>query len=289
MTTVVASEIEVLSSRPARKESSEWLDLPIYMSYFEKLSEDVLLDVLKICVRTSKLVNVEITSISNETWNAKDELAKDIYNMRKISNLASLYLKEGQHELAKNVLLRGWKRAGEIECKSKRFAFLMKLCELSYGFHQYRQALAVFRDIEEPTDAKCQKSYVLLGSKVASATGDVTLSLQYFQRAIDGEPFETAIRALAVLCVDLKQVGAFEAAKSTLENLASDGIENAGILTVTDFAERSVQRARNRPKTPKLQQKQFFYCACALGSALLLGLLYWIECRSLASMEWSKQ
>merc|ERR1712151_914658 len=111
--------------------------------------------------RSQKLQNVPQKSISEKAYKARDELSKDPHDLKKIHNLGFIYWDEGQHEPCLNVLMRGWKRASEIEDEKVRFRFLLKLCELSHGMWKFRQALAVFRDIAEPSDKDELKSWLL--------------------------------------------------------------------------------------------------------------------------------
>merc|ERR1719491_1842548 len=164
-----------------------------------------------------KLQNVSIPSISDSTWQAKDALQKDPCNLKLITKLGYLFCKEGQHDQCLNAMMRGWKRVGEIPDLDARFRFLMKLAELSMGFWKYRQGLAIWRDIEEPAEPRQLKSYLILGTQLWCNNGDLQQSSRLFQRCIDQEPFENAIRILAALGLDLKKVGGYEVAKSMIE------------------------------------------------------------------------
>mmetsp|Transcript_95332 Transcript_95332/g.199411 ORF Transcript_95332/g.199411 Transcript_95332/m.199411 type:complete len:293 (+) Transcript_95332:72-950(+) len=284
---LVASEQQVQSAPAARsKEVEKWEELPVYMHSFERVVNEAVVDVVKMYTRSAKLKNVPIPSISNETAEYKDALTKDPFNLRKMNNLAFRYLHEGQHEMALNVLMRGWKRASEIPDEKIRFRFLMKVCELSYGFWKYKQALAAFRDIVEPEDPKFQKPYLILGTQVWSQNGDLHQGLKFFQRSIDGESIQLATRTLAVTVLDLKKAGAFEAAKSSVENIAGQK-DHPDVLMISEFADKVAEENKALIPQKVLQdQRTFIALAVALSFFFFLIVLYWLERRSLAAMDW---
>lgn len=281
---LVASETAVQRAAPAEKKDSDWKTTGVYMGNLDNFIDEAIVDVLKMTSRSSKLKNVPIPSISNEAWQAKDGLAQDPYNLKKINNLGQIYWKEGQHEQCLNVMIRGWKRAGEIEDEVVRFKFLMKICELSMGLWKYRQALAVFRDIAEPSDPKDLKSYLILGTQVWCQNGELQQGLKFFQRAIENESFQFALRVFAIVVVDLKKAGAYEAAKSTMDNLAGQP-GNADIAMIDAFVEGSANR--KAIVTPEMQERQLIIAAVVMGFIVLVGFLYWLESRSLASMSFT--
>jgi len=283
---LVAAETEVQFAPPAtKKEDEKWEELPIYMAGFERVCDEAVIDVMKMFTRSSKIKSVQIPSISNITMREKDGVMKDPYNLRKINNLAYHYLREGQHEMALNVLMRGWKRAGEITDEIVRLRFLMKVCELSFGYWKYKQALAVFRDISEPSDPKHRKSYLLLGTQVWSSNGDLQQGLKFFQRCIDGEPLQVATRTLAVTVLELKKAGAFEAAKSTVENLAGIN-DHADIMLISEFAECAGDNKKVLSRGMN-EQRNMIIAAVTVSMFFLMLMLYWLESRSLAAMDWT--
>merc|ERR1719507_1992753 len=118
-------------------------------------------------------------------------------------------------------MLRGWKRAGEIEEKHARFCFLMKLSELSFCVSKFRQALAVLNDIPEPDSQSQNKPYWILMCHVRSANNDVQGTLRAFQRAIEGADYQDALRVLALVIIDLKSLDIYELGKTAVEKLAA--------------------------------------------------------------------
>lgn len=283
---IVASETEVQSAPPAkRKEEEKWEEIPIYMSGFERIVDEAVIDVMKMFTRSSKIKSVDIPSISDQTMSYKDALDKDPFNLRKMNNLAYHYLREGQHELGLNILIRGWKRAGEIPSEEVRFRFLMKAAELSYGIWKYKQALAVFRDITEPpADSKFRKSYLMLGTQVWSQNGDLQKGLKFFQESVDGESLQVATRVLAIVVLDLKKTGGFEAARSTIENLAGKN-DHPDILMITDFAERCGQN-RGMLTRGLHDQRNVMILAVGIFVVFFFCMLWYLEHKSLSKMSW---
>mmetsp|Transcript_1504 Transcript_1504/g.3579 ORF Transcript_1504/g.3579 Transcript_1504/m.3579 type:complete len:257 (+) Transcript_1504:28-798(+) len=255
------------------------------MGGFEKLGEEAIVDVMKMYTRSSKIKNVPMPSMSNAACALKDALAKDPYSLLKMNNLGYQYWKDGQSEQCLNVLMRGWKRANEIPDEGKRFNFLMKVCELSFGFWKFKQALAVFRDIIEPVDEKFLKPYLILGTQVWAANGDLQQSLKFFQRSIENESFKVAVRVLAIVALELKKAGAFEAAKSSIENLAGDGAsDHPDILMVAEFCESHEDRKKEN-NSIELKQRAVLYGGVGMGVMIILMFLYWLESSSLAKMK----
>ena len=97
--------------------------------------------------------------MSNEAKVAKDALAEDTYNMEFIYALGCAYADDMYWEKCCNVLRRGWKRIHESSDMDFRFDFLRKLCETLCKLEKYRQALAVFNDIEKPVAVEDARAY----------------------------------------------------------------------------------------------------------------------------------
>merc|ERR1712039_425654 len=181
-----------------------------------------------------------------------------------------------------NVLMRGWKRSSEIEDEKIRFRFLLKLCELSHGMWKFRQALAVFRDIAEPSDKDELKSWLLLGTQVWASNGDLAQGLKFFKRGIEGEKFNRAARILAIVAKDLKKAGAFEAAKSSLENMKGSEY-SSDLLMIDEFIKSS--EVKGPSATVDQMKRRFIIGGVSFVSVVILCVLYWLERRSLASLN----
>jgi hypothetical protein len=281
---LVAAETKVQSAPlGGKKKESEWREFITYMWIFEKIENEAIVDIIKMFTRSTKIKNVPLKSISNEACALKDDLAKDPFSLLKINNLAHQYMKEGQSEQCLNVLMKGWKRAGEIPDEKTRFNYLMKTCELSFGLWKYKQALAVFRDITEPADEKLLKSYLILGTQVWATNGDLQQSLKFFQRSIEGQSFKVAVRVWAVVSLDLRKVGAFEAAKTSIETLAGEN-EHPEIMMVNQFVEASEERKKEE-KTVSTKGNVIIGTGASIMVLILFGFLYYLERESLASLK----
>lgn len=200
--------------------AKEWKKLPLYLGGFDKLRDEHIVDVIKFGIKPRHRTKQVITSSSSAAKGARDALAEDPYNIHLIYDLAYQYAAEGHFEQCMNVMLRGWKRASEIEDSSARFRFLMKLCELSYSSSKFRQAQAVLQDIDEPEDPSDRKAYFILSCHVHSANKDVQRTLRAFQRAIEGEGYQSAVRVFALTLLNLRDVGLYEIGKSAIDKLA---------------------------------------------------------------------
>jgi len=283
----VATETEVQRVPPAGKTYDEdWKPLGLYHENIEAYYKEALMDVVKITARTSKLKSVPITSISDETWVARDELQKDPYNMKRINNVGYCYWKEGQHEQSLNVMMRGWKRAVEIPDAKIRFRFLMKLAELSMGLWKHRQGLAIFRDLEEPVDPQALKAYLILGTQLWCHNGDMQQGLKFFKRCIEGEPYEAAIRIFAVLVLELKKVGGYEAARSSMEQLLPNG-HTADLVQLDSFLESIANKKTD--VSPDQLKRRFHIGLGTIATLAFLGLLYWLETHSFAAIAAAKE
>jgi len=284
--TIVATQTSIETAPPARKSDTEdWKIASLYLDALEKYYSEAVADVIKITNRTSKLKNVSVPSISNEAWHARDQLHLDPYNLKLINNLGALYAKEGQHDQCLNVMMRGWKRAGEIPDVHVRFRFLMKIAELSMGLWKYRQALAVYRDIEEPSEPRELKAYLVLGTQLWCNNGDLQQSLKMFRRCIEDEPYRVALRIFAVLARDLKRVGGYEAAKSTMENL-HDHDQGTDLALIDMFVQQSQEKSQ--VLTHDQLQRRFFVGAGSVFAFFLLCVLFYFERKSFAALAAGK-
>merc|ERR1711920_370811 len=162
----------------------------------------------------------------------------------------------------------------------------MKLAELSMGLWKYRQGLAIWRDIEEPSDPKQLKSYNLLGTQLWCNNGDLQQSLKFFQRCIDKENFENAVRLFAVVVLDLKKVGGYEAAKSTVEQLLPENGWDSDLQVLDAFVQQSSERKKQL--TPDQAKNRFIIACVAVVSVLLMMVLYYFESQSFAAIKAGK-
>ncbi|CAK0822564.1 unnamed protein product [Prorocentrum cordatum] len=96
----------------------------------ESLRSYDVVEVLRLALSTGRIG--KRTEMSEETKRARDALADCPMNMCRINELGRCYANEAQYDKCEIALLRGWKRANEIEDASIRFCFLLKLCESSY-------------------------------------------------------------------------------------------------------------------------------------------------------------
>eukprot|EP00415_Alexandrium_ostenfeldii_P001467 UN1467 len=218
---------------------------------------------------------------SDEAQAAREALAEDPYNLHLILELAHKYVTQGHVERAGNVLLRGWKRAGEIEDVHVRFCFLMKLCEVSYLLSRFKQAMAVLQDVAEPADPVERKSYHILSCHVFGANKEVQKTLKAFQKAIEGEDFEMAVRIYALTLTDLKEVGIYSVAKSAIERMAPEGEKDSTLAMLDGFATKEPDTSLR----PDDIQRYFLMAAAVAAAAVLLGLLYWLEQWSLGRLK----
>jgi hypothetical protein len=220
--------------------------------------------------------------MSEEIRKARDALADDPHSMYWINELGRIYAKEAQWDKCEIALLRGWKRAGEIQDSEVRFHFLMKLCEASYNLEKYRQALAVLNDIEEPQGALEQQALLIMTVRVKAANQDAPGALKAFTKLVDSEDFGFGSRMLAVTMFDLRKAGAYEPAKYAVEKMAGP-CDPKSMLSMLD--EAAVQQ-----KSPAARQEEltkYFVGGGVALSVLLLGIvLYFLEQWSLG--KWAE-
>lgn len=251
--------------------------LHLFMGNLERLRNDHILDVIRLGMRPKNVKPiVPLKSPSDEVMDARRALANDPYNLQLMSDLAYRYTTDGRLEQCINVLLRGWKRASEFEDASMRFCFLMKLAELSTLFGKHKQAAAVLADITEPEDAVERKSYFLLSCRVKAANKDGLGALAAFQKTLDGEDAEMAVRLLAVCMMDLKIVGSYQAARGAVEKLSPEATK--GELEIMD---RVAEQDHSSEPSAGIPVRAISMAVVVLLFALLVPLLYYLEQASL--------
>merc|ERR1719162_79177 len=107
-----------------------------------------------------------LPGLKHETKAAKDALDRDPYDLQLIFDLGDGYIQEDKCSNAANVLIRGWKRMGELDNPEGKFLFLLKLCHASNECGKYKQAEAVLEDMEEPQDPEMAMDYFRIKTKV---------------------------------------------------------------------------------------------------------------------------
>jgi len=242
----------------------------------ESLRSYDVVEVLRLALSTGRIG--KRTEMSEETKRARDALADCPMNMCRINELGRCYANEAQYDKCEIALLRGWKRANEIEDASIRFCFLLKLCESSYYLQKYRQAMAVLKDIEEPQEPEELSALLLLACRVHACNKDVTGAMKMYSRAIKDEDFQGAVKVLALVMFDLRKCGAYELAKHAVENSAKPGDPKDMLQMLDDACEQK--------PNPRVREEQFmryiFVGSCAFVGLLMCFFLYWLEQRSLS-------
>mmetsp|Transcript_47451 Transcript_47451/g.133968 ORF Transcript_47451/g.133968 Transcript_47451/m.133968 type:complete len:279 (+) Transcript_47451:30-866(+) len=257
-----------------------WVQCDLYMGGLRSILNYDILDVVMCSVRPKKLFKPLGTS--NEELSARNALAADPYNLRLIIKLGHLYAKKAKIENCHNVLLRGWKRAGEIEDVNVRFCFLLKLCEVSLTLRKYRQAFAVLHDIQEPEeDGEYLNAYLVISVQVHAINGDQMRALKMFQRAIEGKEFDVAVRIWALVQVELKKAGGYEAAKSLIEKRANGPTDQAHL----QMLEQCSNIGQNRKPSSEDQMRKWMMAGVVVLVAMLVYFLSVLEAWSLASLK----
>lgn len=256
----------------------EWRPCTLCMPTVDDLMKEDVLDVLKLALRPRQ--PPEKPGLSNTLKAARDALQEDPYNLLLINELGRLYAQEARWDKCANVLLRGWKRAHEIQDEKIRFCFLMKLCEVSVRLALFRQAHAILQDIEEPTEGHERKAYLVMCVQVYSNCGDVQRALKSFQRAIEGETFSRAVRIFALTLFDLQKAGAFQSAKSALEKMSPGYHDKSTLQMLETFAERQDQKANQFDPT-----KLLIISGCVAVFLIFIYLLWLLEQWSLSRLK----
>lgn len=265
-------------------EPPEWSMLTLYINNVDLVMSYDIIEVIRLSMSPGKkIVKKDSTGVSDKIIKSKEAFDADPYSMHLMNELAAQYAREGHLDKCCNVLMRGWKRASEIQDSKVRFHFLMKLCELSFIQGQYRQAFAVLKDIHDPPEGKeCQVSYLVLSCKVHARSGNLQGALKALQQAIEPEEFSHAVRIWALVLVDFRACGGYEPARKYMEKKAGDDIMFKHNLEMLDGC---ATQTKNSSKTSLSQFGTTPYFAVAGGIILLLFiyLLYVLESWSLVS------
>lgn len=259
----------------------EWRPCTLTIPNVSDAEKEDVLDVAKMCLRPrSGLFQPKHKGLPNKIKVVKDALQEDPYNMMLINELGRLYVCEGRWENGVNVLLRGWKRAGEIPDPKIRFHFLMKLSEGSYRLSKFLQAFAVLQDIEEPASGEDLTTFLVFACQLCSAVGDSQRALRYFARAIEGATFHRAVRALTMAMYDLHKANAFESAQAAVQKLSKTQFDGQTLSMLHTMI--------SKPK-PRMEQKDFnklmITIAVVTAVILLIYVLYLLEQHSLSKIK----
>jgi len=230
-------------------------------------------------------------SNSNKAQAAKEALEEDPYSLEKIIDLGFIYASEVQYEKAGNVLMRGWKRVGELTDPAERFYFLMELAEVSFRNRLYKQAHAVLMDIDEPQDYYEKKAYQLLSCHAHAEIGDGSKALSVFIKAIDGETFGSAIKIWAACALRLRKVGAHEPGKEAIIKKARTGqdflMDQSRIQTVESWAmlNDTPTDLKGLLNFEDGMPKWIIVAGVMFIMMCWIAVLYWFEVKNLRNMK----
>lgn len=261
-----------------------WRKHILPMSDADALKRWDVIDVLKLSGVPAKRIVPAKPGVSDEAQALRNQLVADPYNMFLINELSYVYAKEAHLDKCANVLVRGWKRANEIEDKDVRFRFLLKLCDCSFKLGKFHQADAVIRDIEEPENPRDLRAYLIAACKVYAnkpTNGDLLMSLKAFQRAIDGADSALAVRILAMTCTDLKKVGGYEAAKAAVEKLSQEPQDASDLQMLESY----VQARETKPVKEDRLERNIVVSITVVVVAMVVYFLYVMEKWSLAKLH----
>lgn len=224
--------------------------------------------------------------LTNETKKKKDALDKDPFNLQHMYELGHAYAVDEHWARCVNVMLRGWKRMSEVADPAARFEFLMMLCQASCRCKQFKQALAVLNDVEEPEDAKDLKGFLVMSCQVYSHNGDAQKALKAFSRAMKEEDFDEMLSVWVTCMAGLKKVGAYEAAKSTVDRRMETDEQRAKLSTLEKLSamrEQLEEVVQAKPATGL--RNPLIAVAAVLAFLLCIWLLYMAESNSLSQIK----
>jgi tetratricopeptide (TPR) repeat protein len=218
--------------------------------------------------------------LSDDAKTIKDQLAEDPHNMELIWQLGQVYFRDGQLERVTNVLLRGWKRVSELKEKQARLDYLMLLAQVSIWEKKYKQALAVLNDTEESESEERSADFHMLRCQIYCFNGDTQKGLSSFNKAIDGHDFDDVLKIWSECIPAIKEVGAYDATKSTVEGKASTEQQKEKVHAIGRLAELqsmmgTESKTRDKPPT-------WMYALCAGLCVLMLVYLTYLESASLS-------
>jgi len=226
-----------------------------------------------------------LPGLKHKTKAAKDALTNDPYNLECIQELGQEYLEEEKWVEAGNVLLRGWKRVSEFPNADRRFQYLSQLVHCSFQCMKFRQAHAVFMDIESPEPVDWKKDYFRMGCKVHAMNNDLQKSLKAFHEALElCVDFEEGLALYFDTFRCLQEVGAYEAAKSSLEKRASsdDDRNKMNFIETIGDIKKTGSTAVNPRTDPKIWAT---LVACLIALCFIIYVLHGFEQRSLKGLK----
>lgn len=261
----------------------------LYMSGGANFKRQELEDIIRMSVNT-KGAGSKLKSMSNATKAIKDQLDDDPYNMELIYALGGRYFSEFEWGYCSNTMLRGWKRVKELKTEKEQFSFLMKLCEASYRNHQFKQAHAVYMDIQEPDAGYERKAYLLLGCQVFAEVKNAQMCLASFSKVVESEGFEDAIPLWAACALALRKVGVFQQTATTMNQKVRSGpthhMDQERMKTVESWSVMGTDSEEKEESALKLTMegkppKKVIQGVVAVLVLLLVWMFYVLEQRSL--------
>lgn len=228
--------------------------------------------------------------LSSEAQRCREALQQDPYNLELIFELGLAYADDAQWEQCANVLLRGWKRVGELQDHEIRCQFLLTLCQASMNLSKFRQALAVLADMEESDDPETRVRVEALRCHANCSAGDTATGLQAFHRAIAGQDFETASGCWALCYTALKQVGALQATRSAVEDRAANDEDRKKLDVLEQLARLKSDLTLDVEEDGKARQfwRRFAMVISAILGLALCYFLYILEQRSFQQFQVKK-
>jgi len=224
--------------------------------------------------------------LTNETKKAKDLLEKDPFNLHLIYELGHAYAVDEHWARCVNVMMRGWKRMSEVPDPSARFEFLMILCQASVRCKQYKQALAVLNDVTEPEDVQDLKGFLVMSCQVYCHNGDAQKALKAFHRAMEEEDFDAMLGVWVACMAGLKKVGAYEAAKSTVDRRMETDEQRTKLSTLEKLSALREQLEDAVDNKPATGVRKAVIIALAVAAMLLFTwFLYMAETHSLSKIS----
>jgi len=229
--------------------------------------------------------------LSDNAKRAKDILRADPYNLDAIQDLGVAYSLDDQWSQCANVMIRGFKRMKEFddpdEGHKRRFGFLMRLAEASFRCKKYKQALAVFNDVEEPSseDQEMLQMYNVMACQVYAYNGLLQKTLKAFNKGIEGYELERACGFWAATSGPMKRAELYDVAKQAIERLAKDDNDRQIINSLEKVAllREQIEFEAEGPKLTKTAKTVVITTGVLLVLAFLY-LLHWLEQRSFASL-----
>jgi len=221
-----------------------------------------------------------VPGLSHAAKKVKDQLADDPYNMELIWQLGQALRDDGQWDKVSNVLLRGWKRVSEFKDSETRFEYLHMLAKAALEEKKYKQALAVLNDTEESESEERSADFHMLRCQIYCFNGDAQKGLSSFNKAIDGHDFDSVLKIWSECIPAIKEVGAYDATKTTVERKASTEQQKEKVHAIGRLAElQSMMGAESKSRD---KRPIWMYALCAGLCVLMLVYLTYLESASLS-------